>query len=85
MNNCKYMFEDFILDLRLGREFDLIIYREKYGVSNFNGGKISFAKYGDKSFCQYFNNYYEFKQNSKIENELLGDIWEEHVEVDIMY
>lgn len=83
--NTKYTFEDFTIDLSNGREFDLIIYGEKYGVSRFGGGKVCFAKYDDQSFCKYFDTYYEFIQKAKVNNKLLSSIWNDNVELDIMY
>ncbi|AQR93151.1 hypothetical protein [Clostridium saccharoperbutylacetonicum] len=82
--NTVYTFKDFIIDLSNRREFDIIVYNEKYGISWFGGGKISFAKYGDQSFLQYFDSIDDFRQNARINNNLLSMIWED-VEVDVMY
>lgn len=79
-----YTFEDFIKELGNRREFDLIIYGEKYGISWFGGGKISFAKYGDENFCQYYDSVSEFRQSAHVKNKLFSTIWE-YVEIDVMY
>lgn len=82
--NKKYTYKDFISDLTNRREFDIVVYGDKYGISWFGGGKISFAKYGDSSFSQYFDTVNNFDQNARINDKLLSVIWDD-VEVDVIY
>ena len=80
----KYSFNDFVTDLINRREFDIIYKDEKYGISWFGGGKISFAKYNNPSICQYFNAAEELIENARLNNHLLSEVWND-IQLDIMY
>ena len=79
-----YKYEDFITNFKGRREFDLIIYGNKYGLSWYGLDKISFAKYGDSDFCQYFESVEQFMNEAKINGHYFYEIWSD-VEVDVIY
>jgi hypothetical protein len=68
----------------MGREFDIIFNNEMYGISWCNSEKISFAKYEDESFCQYYKNTKEFSNKAHIDKFVIKEIWKDII-VDTIY
>lgn len=69
---CSY--EELVIALSIGEEFDFYIGNGRYGISKGNNNKWCLAKYGDENF-QVFKSYTELLENGRIDGKSIKSVW----------